>query len=276
MMPESQSKQTRRTLLRGATLALAGGLAGCTSIMDSDGSSPKSNQTSSPSGTTSTETSMPGTSTEAPSDGPEGSFPFMHSATGTTKFDVKLDQSPVMGSNDAPVDLYYWSDYLCPFCETFATKIHPKIAKSAVADGTLRVVFLQLPNIGENSFPAALMAKCVWRQVADDDPDLFWKWHHAVFEQQGEEGSGWADIKNLYKITEDVGIDTDAITTCIENRQDAIRKDIKAEVNVADREKIKGTPAFIFYNRKTGTSKKLAGAQPYATFKQAIQTVQNG
>lgn len=288
-MPKSQSTQTRRTLLRGATLALAGGLAGCTSLMGNDSGGSQPEQTGSPSNPNETPTSIQaptGTSsggsadtstpTETSQTDSKRSFPFMHTATGTTEFGVKLQDSPVMGSDDAPVDMYYWSDYLCPFCQTFALDIHPKLAKNAVSDGTLRVVFLQLPNIGENSWPASILAKCVWDQVSDSNPDLFWEWHHAVFEQQGEENSGWADIDKLFKITRNVGIDTKPIRTCINNQQKAIQKDIEAEIKIADREKIQGTPAFVFVNRKTGKSKKITGAQPYSAFKSAVQTIQRG
>lgn len=273
-MPDIQSNQRRRTVLRGASLVLAGSIAGCTSLVGSDpGESEDDNEsTSHPSDTPSDSESDP---TEETPTTPDGEFPYMRSTSGTTDFGVSLDSTPVMGSDDAPIDMYYWSDYLCPFCSTFALKIHPKIGRNSVADGTLRVVFLQLPNIGKNSGPASILANCVWDQVADSEPNRFWEWHHAVFEQQGEENSGWADIDKLLTITENAGFDTDPLRDCIQNRQDSIKEEIQAEIDLADREKIKGTPAFVLVNKQTGTKQKISGTQPYATFKSTIQSVKN-
>lgn len=254
------------------SLVLAGSVAGCTSLVGSDQGEPKDDGGSSnnPSETQSGD----GSGKETPTP-PDGEFPYMRSTSGTTDYGVSLDNTPVMGTDEAPVDMYYWSDYLCPFCSTFALDIHPKIGRNAVADGTLRVVFLQLPNIGPNSGPAAILSKCVWDQVADSEPDRFWEWHHAVFEQQGEENSGWADIENLLTITENAGFDTDPLRRCIENKQDSIKEELQAEIDAADKEKIKGTPAFVLVNKETGKKQDITGTQPYETFKATIESVKN-
>jgi protein-disulfide isomerase len=194
--------------------------------------------------------------------------------TGTTGYNIELGGSPVMGYEDAPVDMYYWSDYMCPWCKTFALKIHPKIAKNEVAKGTLRVVFLELPYKTKHSWPAAVLAKCVWRQVSGSDPNLYWKWHHDVFAAIKKHGTEWGTLENLFKVTEDVGIDTKPLATCIETRQEQIKKDIQAEIDAADRTGIKGTPAFLLYNRETGAKAKVKGAQPYSRFSSKIQSLQ--
>lgn len=273
-MPDIRSNQ-RRTVLRGVSLVLAGSVAGCTSLVGSNNEQTESNggkSTDKPPDTTPAGTD----STEQTPSKPDGEFPFMYSTSGTTEYGVTLDNSPVMGTDNAPIDMYYWSDYLCPYCSVFSLKIHPKIVRNFVADGTLRIVFLQLPNIGKNSLPAAVLAKCVWNQVADSEPNRFWEWHHTVFEQQGEENSGWADIGKLLTITKNAGFDTDPLRDCIQNRQDSIKKDIQAEIDVADKASIKGTPAFVFVNKNTGQTEKIAGTQPYSVFKNAIQSMKNG
>lgn len=272
-MPDIRSNQ-RRTVLRGVSLVLAGSVAGCTSLVGSDSDPDESN------GETSPEQSPDNTpaendSTEQTPTPPDGEFPYIRSTSGTTDYGVSLDNTPVMGSDNAPIDMYYWSDYLCPFCSTFALNIHPKIGRNFVADGTLRVVFLQLPNIGENSTPASILAKCVWDQVADSEPNRFWEWHHTIFEQQGEENSGWADIEKLLTMTEDAGFDTDPIKDCIENQQDSIKEDIQAEVDAADQANIKGTPSFVFVNNNTDNTQKITGTQPYDVFKNTIQSMKN-
>lgn len=296
-MPDTESTQTRRTLLRTTALALAGGIAGCTSLSGGGQGPSQSTQTSPPSSATPTETTTPPptqtetqsqestptqTQTEASTSTPARttqedtklSFPYLHPATGTTGYGIDLQGSPVQGMNDAPVDMYYWSDYTCPYCQVFSLQIHPKIAKNAVANGSLRIVFLELPYKTKNSWPAAILAKSVWKLVSDTDPNLYWKWHHAIYEHQKDPHSGWADLEKLFEITRNVGIDTEAIARIMETKQKQIKQDISAEIEAANKANLKGTPAFILYNRETGQSKKILGAQPYPVFKTRIQSLQ--
>ncbi|WP_185715499.1 DsbA family protein [Halocatena pleomorpha] len=246
------------------SLVLASSVAGCMSLLgdNSDGSIPE-------------QTPAINEATESTVASPNGAAPYMQPASGTTDYGVALDNSPVMGSNDAPIDMYYWSDYLCPFCSKFTLNIHPEITSTFVAEGSLRVVFLQLPNIGPNSLPAALLSKCVWNQVVDNDPNRFWTWHRTIFERQGEENSGWADIENLLTITDSAGFDTDPLRDCIQNRQDSIKEEIQAEIDTADQAHIKRTPAFVFVNYNTDTTRKITGTQPYNAFESTVQAMKN-
>lgn len=178
-----------------------------------------------------------------------------------------------MGYDDAPIDVLYWSDYLCPYCQRFALRIHPKIVKNEVKEGRARFVFLELPNIGKNSWPAAVLAKAVWAVVTNDDPNRYWEWHHAVFGQQGQPDSGWADRKNLLDITRDTGIDTDAVTANIDAHRRRFKRDITHEIDAADRASIPATPALHLFNRQTGASKTVIGAQPYSRYQSVIRSL---
>lgn len=179
----------------------------------------------------------------------------------------------MVGFDNAPIDVLYWSDYLCPYCQVFALDIHSKLIKNEVEKGLARFVFLELPNIADNSWPAAILAKAVWRTVADTNPDRYWKWHHAVFEQQGQPGSGWADQENLLSITRDVGIDTDAVTTYMNANRQRIKDEIVSEISAANQTSIPGTPAFYLYNRQTGDSGTIIGTQPYSRYQSEIQSL---
>jgi protein-disulfide isomerase len=178
-----------------------------------------------------------------------------------------------MGFDDAPIDVLYWSDYLCPYCQVFALDIHSKIIKNEVEERRARFVFLELPNIAKKSWPSSILAKAVWRTVADTNPNHYWEWHHAVFEHQGQPGSGWASQKNLLDITRDVGIDTDAVTAYMNAHRQQIKDEIVNEISAANQASIPGTPAFYFYNRQTGDGKKVIGAQPYSRYQDAIQSL---
>lgn len=192
-----------------------------------------------------------------------------------TEYDLSLEGNPVMGRADAPIDVLYWSDYLCPFCRKFALEVHPELARNEVKRGDARFIFLELPNIAKNSWPAAMIAKSVWRQVAADDPNAYWKWDRTVFERQEKPDSGWADRENLLSITRDVGIDADAVAAILDEQYQSIDREVQNEIAAANRERIPGTPAFVLYNRESGQSKTIVGAQPYERYSDTIASLMN-
>lgn len=240
------SKLTRRTVLGGiATVGIGGGVVYGASTLDSGGSST----------TTSAE---------------------MHAATGTGAFDIELAAQPVMGALDAPVSMYYWSEYQCPFCARFDAEAFPKIIENQVQPGDVRVVFIEFPYIGKDSMTAAVMNQCVWRQVNESNTDAYWRWHSAVFEAQGKENSGWASKANLLDITQDIdGVSADGVEQCMNENRQAIEQSIENDSQRARSLGISGTPGFILYNRQSEKAGKIVGAQPYDRFESAIQRVKS-
>ncbi|WP_256686074.1 DsbA family protein [Halococcus qingdaonensis] len=200
----------------------------------------------------------------------------MHATTGTGAFDIELGGRPIMGALDAPVSIYYWSEYQCPFCERFESDTLPKLIENHVSTGDVRMVFIEFPYIGKSSMTAAVMDQCVWRQVKGSNPDAYWRWHSAVFEAQGKENSGWASQANLLDITRDVeGVSTDDVEQCMSQNRNSIEKNIEADSQRARSLGISGTPGFIVYNRQSEEGGKIVGAQPYDQFESAIEQVNN-
>lgn len=69
-----------------------------------------------------------------------------HESDETTGFGVELDGRPIAGEPDAPVDIYYWTDYLCPFCKKFETGALPDVGRNYVDAGEARLVTLMYPT----------------------------------------------------------------------------------------------------------------------------------
>jgi protein-disulfide isomerase len=199
-----------------------------------------------------------------------------HSSEETTGFGVDLAGRPIAGDPDAPVDIYYWTDYLCPFCKKFETETLPDVGEDYLDTGTARLVVLSYPNIGEYSVPAAVWGRCVWSQVADDNPEAFWRWHEAAFDEQAESGKEWADAETFRGVTERTeGVAASEVETCRQNRGEAIRASIEPNLEIAQSSGIRGTPGFVFYNRESGAAGKLVGAHPYENFANAIERIRN-
>ncbi|WP_458188409.1 DsbA family protein [Haladaptatus sp. NG-WS-4] len=271
-MADSDSGIGRRALL-GTTAGVLFGLSGCTSISKRlDGKSTKTNDSSG--GTTTKENESGPTHSESDQSTEKSSL--LYASDEKTGYGIDLQGNPVIGSLDAPLDIYYWSDYQCPFCEKFERETLPKLIENYVRPGKVRIVVLELPYIGSASNTAARMAKCVWRQVRTENPDAFKRWHAAVFDEQGKENSGWASKRNLLDVTRSVkGVDADAVDSCLQNRTKTIKSSIDEDVSAANESDIHGTPGFIIYDRKSDVTGKIVGAQPYSLFEKEIRKTRN-
>jgi len=246
------SESTRRALLGGTAAAALSGLAGCSSITGS------------------------GTETTSESSNSPTSDVSVSASDATTKYGIDLAGNAVVGANDAPVDVYYWTDYQCPFCGRFEKNAFPKLLENHVAEGTVRFVLLQLPNIGEASTTAARLDKCVWRQVSQSNPGAYLDWHAAVFDAQGEPNSGWAKTQNLLEIGESVdGVDIAAANECRKTETEWTKSAIQADVSSATDSGISATPGFVLYNTESGKAGRIVGAQPYDRFESAIRQVRD-
>jgi protein-disulfide isomerase len=189
---------------------------------------------------------------------------------------VPYDGTPIMGSLEAPLRLFYWSDYQCPYCKQFEERTLPKLASTYVDPGKLAIAFLEFPLFGADSRTAAELSKCAWRTVREADPDAWGRWHGHVFAQQGGKDSGWASTSNLYEYTNEVeGVSTSALRTCMREHGDAVADLVDRDVAVAieDLGLRRATPAFAVSNPATGKWAPVPGAQPYEVFERAFEAV---
>lgn len=271
---------TRRAVLGGVGTVLAGGgVVYAAPNLESESSEATVPQT--PASTGGNGSSGPegaNTTNGSNGDGARASLDTgFHSSTETAGLGIDLAGHPIMGSMDAPVDIYYWTDYQCPFCKRFEHGAFPKLVENHVRTGTVRLVFIQFPYLSEGSMTAAVMDRCVWRQVRESNPSHYLRWHSAMYDAQGEKGSGWMAKENLLELTRGVeGVDAAAVETCMDEHRSDIEASIEADRTYAAAELgVGGTPAFILYNRAAEKAGKVTGAQPYERFDEAITRVKN-
>lgn len=185
-----------------------------------------------------------------------------------------LSGTPVVGAPGADVAIYYWTDFQCPFCERFERETFPELYRSHVEPGTVQFVVLQFPYLGDDSVTAALVDKCVWRQVRASNPDRYWDWHPSVFDEQAEKGSGWASRDSLLDIAAGVeGVDADAVGTCLDGDTEAVETSVEADRSLGRSLGVGGTPGFVLRNTDSGAMGRISGAQPYDRFTSAIEQI---
>ncbi|QLG48373.1 DsbA family protein [Natrinema halophilum] len=203
--------------------------------------------------------------------------PPFHSSDEPSALGVELREKPIMGSPDAPLELYYWTDFQCPFCERFERETLPELVRNHVRPGTVRIVFISLPYFGADSMTAAVAGKCVWDQVRRSEPTAYWDWHTAIFDEQGEKNSGWASAENLVEYTHSVsGVDAAALETCLEERRSELEARIDADAERARSGGISSTPTFVVFDRDLESGTSLVGAQPIERFDEAIDRYESG
>jgi protein-disulfide isomerase len=217
-----------------------------------------------------------GTDAAASADATDSADVSFYASDETAAFDIDLSGKPIMGSPDAPLTIFYWTDFLCPFCAKFEQETFPKLVENYVKPGDVRVVFIEFPNIGKQSMPTAVMSRCVWRQVREDRPSVYWDWHSAVMDAQGQEGTDWATRAKLTSLTRDIeGVDVGAVETCMQDRGAELKRELEANVEQARRLDVPGTPGFVIYNRESNDAGKLVGAYPYPEFEKSIERVRD-
>ncbi|AGB17487.1 protein-disulfide isomerase [Halovivax ruber XH-70] len=202
--------------------------------------------------------------------------PTMHGSEETTPVGVDLTGKPILGQPDASLELYYWTDFQCPFCETFERETLPDLVRSHVESGQVRIVFVPIAVFGEDSLTAAIAARCVWEHVREDDPAAYWDWHEAIFARQDGKNTGWADAGNLVSYTREVdGVDADRLQTCLADDRARYQSMVESDVEFAASFGVSGTPSFLVSNADTREQSFLVGAQPLERFTAAIDDVES-
>jgi protein-disulfide isomerase len=157
-----------------------------------------------------------------------------------------------IGPEDAPITLVEFSDYRCQFCGRFALETLNDLLEEY--DGLLRFVYRDYPIFGEDSVRAAHAAYCA------DLQESFWDYHFLIFESQTGGQSTQLDPETLVAMAEDLALDADAFTRCL-NNQNILDEIIQ---NILDAQDLLGnapTPTFLL------NGNRMSGALPIDSFR---------
>ena len=171
------------------------------------------------------------------------------------KVTVREEGNYVKGDTDAPVTIYEFSDYQCPFCGRFYTDTLPELDAKYIKTGKVRLVYKDFPldNIHSEATPAAMAARCAGEQ------GKYYEFHDKLFENQRS-----LDTSNYKQWAQDIGLDTSKFNSCVDARKylSAVRKDLVE----GQQNGIQGTPGFLI------NGKLISGAQPFSVFEAAIES----
>jgi protein-disulfide isomerase len=169
----------------------------------------------------------------------------------------------IRGNVKAKITLVNYSDFECPYCKKF----HPIAQQMMAAYGdNIDWVYRHYPLSFHDPMATkeAEASECVAEQGGND---AFWKYADMVYDRTQSGGNGLS-VDDLMKIVGDIGLNKASFKTCLDSGKYTAK--VKQDIAEGEKAGVSGTPANIFVNNVTGEVRVLNGAQPLATFKQAI------
>lgn len=137
----------------------------------------------------------------------------------------------VGGNPDGDMTVVEFIDYRCGVCR----QVFPHIEEVMAGDKNLRVIFKDLPILGQESDMAARFAVAVKQAEGDD---AYKKVHDHFFTMRGN-----VSIEGLKATATEMGFDADAIIEAMNS--DAVTDVLRANAQLANQLQIGGTPSFI-------------------------------
>lgn len=175
-----------------------------------------------------------------------------------TEINVQVtDADPVKGNANAKVTIVEFADFQCPFCGRFHSQVLPEIIKEYVDTGKAKFVYKNLAFLGKESTDAANAALCAKEQ------NKYWEYHDHLYNNQNGENQGAFAPDILKKWAVDLGLNAAQFNTCLDTGK--YNAQVEADVAEANKNGFNSTPSTA-----VGTT-PIVGAQPYATFKAAIE-----
>ncbi|MFZ1395852.1 MAG: thioredoxin domain-containing protein [Candidatus Promineifilaceae bacterium] len=199
------------------------------------------------------------------------STPVVNVADGSVELDADgievgftAEGRPYRGNPNAPVVIEEFSDYQCPFCSRFVAQTFPSINDNQIANGEVLLVFYDFPlNIHPQAEIAANAARCAGEQGAL----AYWEMHDLLFANISEWGNNQATTF-FASYGEAIGLEMDAFSICLEENK--YIAEVRADYQLGLSRGVSSTPSF-FINEQP-----LIGAQPLATFNEAIAIISSG
>ena len=169
-----------------------------------------------------------------------------------TVWRVPVGKSPVQGSDKALVTIMLFSDFQCPYCKRGEETI--KQVREKYGD-KVRIVWKNEPlPMHPRAEPAAVLALEARAQKGEA---AFWTAHGKLFDSAPK-----LEDADLEKIASDMGLNVDKFKAALKDKR--YKKDIDADMDVAEDFQASGTPHFFVNGRR------LVGAQPFEKFKKII------
>jgi protein-disulfide isomerase len=133
---------------------------------------------------------------------------------------LKEEGAPALGPANAPVKIFLFSDFECPYCKEEAETLRANVAKDHANE--VRIIYKDFPldSIHPWARPAAIAGQCIAEQKAA----AFWSFHDWIYAHQGEINPGNVKGK-IADFAKTQNIDPQKLSVCEANPATAARVD---------------------------------------------------
>lgn len=159
-------------------------------------------------------------------------------------------ESPSLGNPNAPVKIYVFSDFSCPYCAEFATNTLLKIEEEYASTGKAEIIFKYLKTHGTGQ--AAMDVG-----YALNEQGLFWEFHDLAFREQENVGN----LDRMKELAEEVGANMTQLEEFLESNKANYLS--QQDINSAVSNNIRATPTAVVNNQ-------ILLGPSYEEFKSAI------
>ena len=167
------------------------------------------------------------------------------------------DDNAILGEEDAPVTVIEFTDYQCPFCKRHFDQTLGQIKSEYVESGKVKYVVRDYPlGFHQNAQKASEATECA------EDQGKFWEMHNKLFANQQS-----LDLASLKRFAGELELDQTKFDDCLDSGTHA--EEVQGDMKEGQAVGITGTPGFWIIG-KDGKGEKLSGAQPFTSFKAAI------
>lgn len=175
----------------------------------------------------------------------------------------------ILGDPNAPVTIFEFGDYQCPFCGRFFSETESKIRENFIKTGKVKMVYKDFAIV--DTFPGVPPARKESHWAAEaahcaKDQGKFWEYHDALYRaevEDGAENNGNLNKDLFIKIAKDLNLNTGQFSSCFDagKYKDAVLKST-SEAQIYG---VNGTPHFFI------GKEQIIGARPYADFEAVIR-----
>ena len=172
-----------------------------------------------------------------------------------------MQGTTILGNPDAKITIVEFGDYQCTFCYKFHDETMKKIDQAYIKAENVNFVYRDFPLNGPQSILASEASYCAQKQ------NKFWEYHDTLYNNWGGENTGWITKNVLIGFANDVKLDLDSFSQCLENSE--FKQKVLDNEQFAREIGIDATPSFLIFN--DSELYRIIGAQPFEKFEQALQ-----
>lgn len=172
----------------------------------------------------------------------------------STLLDPNDPNASIIGDINAPLTIFIFDDFQCPYCKQLHEEAVKTIRESYVKEEKVKIILRNKAFLGPESVLAGQAAQCA------KDQNAFENYADKLFAEQNGENRGTYINPNLKRFAKEIGLDENTFNTCLDSNK--YESFIKAETKATDALGIRSTPTIFIDGQKIDGLRSFSYLQP--------------